>query len=283
MASTPLVPPSWRATRLSPRLLLALLPLLAAACVAPMGNLRAVCESGDASACSDWGHESLVQGDRQQAENAFARSCEGGNPEDCVYQGQLMVERGELDGAEPPLRKGYEAELAEATWALADLHQLRRGPGDALQAERLRWEAPAIDKPDREVIFWWRPSPTDQRLSYAFAYQFQPMALFSRRMALGVHFAGSSLGPEEFNASVGYQHFLTPELVPYGTLLIGGAFQKRSFNVGGEVGVKWCLGPYGHLNLGIGSSVGSPLHASVGIGINSIPVDLLLYLAAHLH
>jgi hypothetical protein len=285
MAFIPRAPPSRIAAPLAwPRLRLlpALLPLLAAACVTPGGSLRARCESGHAGACSEWGQELLLQGERQQAENAFARSCEGGSTYDCVHQGRLMLERGELDGAEPPLRKGYEAEIAEATWALADLHQARRGPGDELQAAHLRWQALAIDKPDREVIFWWRPSPTGRERSFALAYSFQPMAFFSRRMTLGLHFAGNSRGADELNGAIGYQHFLTPELVPYGTLLLGGSFQRHGFNAGGEVGVKWCLGPYGHLNLGVGTSVASPLHASVGIGINSIPLDLLLLLAAHL-
>ena len=49
------------------------------------------------------------------------------------------------------------------------------------------------------------------------------------------------------------------------------------------MGVKWCLGPYGHLNLGAGASVGSPPHASIGLGINSLPVDILLLLAAQAH
>jgi hypothetical protein len=261
-------------------LLAAGLLLLATACVTTSGDLRTDCERGDSSACNVWGHQLLGQGEKQQAENAFARSCEEGSLEDCTTQGQLMMERGELQGAEAPLLKGYEYESETATLALADLYVARGEPGDSERARQMRWEAPAIDKPGREFIFWYRPSPTGET-TYALAYSFQPMAFWARRMTLGLHFAGNDRGSNELNAAIGYQHFLTPEVVPYGTLLLGGAFQQSAFNVGAEVGVKWCLGPYGHLNVGGGLSVGSPLHASIGIGINSLPIELLLLLAGH--
>jgi hypothetical protein len=262
----------------SPRLLAWALPLLAAACATTSGDLRSDCEQrGNTYACSEWGRQLLLQGEKQQAENAFVRSCEGDYLQDCVTQGRLMLERGELAGAEAPLRKGYEAESEEATWALADLYQARAGSGDMERAEHLRWQAPAIDKPDRELTFWWRPSPTGEP-TYALAYTFQPMVFFSRRMVLGVHVAGNARGSNELNAAIGYQHFLSSEIVPYGTLLLGGAFQQRSFNAGAEVGVKLCLGALGHLNAGMGTSVGSPPHISIGLGINSLPVELLVLL-----
>ncbi|WP_224250085.1 hypothetical protein [Hyalangium gracile] len=263
-------------------MLVGVLPLLWIACATPAGNLGAACEQGNGYACSSWGQQLLQQGEPQQAENAFGRACENGLVDDCITQGQLMMERGELDGAEPPLIKGYEAESQPATLALIDLYQARRAPGDEARVRQLSWDAPAIDKPPREVMFWWRPTITGE-LQYALAYSFQPMEFWSRRMTLGVHFAGADDRAVELNASVGYQHFLTSEVVPYGTLLLGGAFQKRTFNAGLEVGVKLCLGSIGHLNLGGGMSVGSPFHASIGLGINSLPVDLLLYIAAHAH
>jgi hypothetical protein len=259
----------------------ALLPLLTVACATTSsGRMDSECQRGDTSACSAWGSQLLEQGERQQAENAFARSCEGGVLGDCVSQGKLMLERGELSGAEPPLRKAYEAEDPEAAWALVQLHQARGSPEDIQTAEQLRWEAPAIDKPGREVIVWLRSTP-GAGTSYALAYQFQPMPFWARRMTLGLHTTGNSQRSDELNASIGYQHYLTPELVPYSTLLLGGTFQKRRFNVGGELGVKLCLGPIGHLNAAVGSSVASPFHFSVGLGINSLPVDLLLLLASH--
>jgi hypothetical protein len=256
-----------------------LLPLLTAACATTSGRVDTDCTSGQADACTAWGHQLLVQGEKQQAENAFARACEGGLHSGCISQSRLMVERGEFASAEPPLRKAYEDENEEATWALADLLQARGYPGDAQAAEQLRFEALAIDKPGREVIFWLRPTP-NEGTGYAVAYTFQPMAFFSRRMTLGVHHTWDRRGADELNATVGYQHFLTPEIVPYSTLLVGGTFQKQSFNVGGELGVKFCLGPVGHLNAAVGSSVGSPFHASIGIGINSLPLDILMLLAA---
>ncbi|WP_224367403.1 hypothetical protein [Hyalangium versicolor] len=259
------------------------LPLLLAACATTTAaNLGPECAQGRGDSCSQWGQQLLQEGERQQAENAFGRSCELGVTGDCTLQGQLMLDRGEVASAEAPLRKGYDAEDKQATLALMGLYQSRGEPGDEERVRQLSWDIPAIDKPDREVMFWWRPSITG-RSSYALAYTFQPMLFWSRRMALGFHFAGDSRGAIEFNGSVGYQHYLTPEIVPYGTLLIGAAFQERSANVGVETGVKLCLGPVAHLNLGGGISVGSPFHASIGLGINSLPVDLLLYIAAHLH
>ncbi|HLL03849.1 MAG TPA: hypothetical protein VK539_24910 [Myxococcaceae bacterium] len=264
-----------------PRCAFVLLPLLSAACATTTtGRMDLDCHQGQHYACSTWGQQLLDQGEKQQAENAFARSCEGGILSDCLTQGQLMMERGELDGAEPPLRKAYEAEDLDATMALIELHQTRRAPGDMEQASRLLWEAPAIDKPDREFMFWVRPSITNEP-SYAVAYYFQPMEFYARRMTLGLHSSWTRQGYDELNFAIGYQHFITPELVPYGTLLVGGTFQKRTFNMGGEAGLKFCLGSIAHLNLGVGSSVASPLHASIGIGINSLPVDILLLIAAH--
>jgi hypothetical protein len=256
-----------------------MLSLLATACVTTSGDLRTDCERGSTYACSEWGGQLLAQGEKQQAENAFTRACDGGAIDDCTTQGQLMMERGELSGAETPLLKGHDSESEQATLALADLYLARGQPGDSERAREMLWEAPAIDKPDREFIFWYRPSPTGGETTYALAYSFQPMLFWARRMTLGLHFAGNDRGGNELNAAIGYQHFLTPEIVPYGTLLVGGAFQQRSFNVGAEAGVKWCLGPFGHLNVGGGLSVGSPLHASIGIGINSLPIELLLLLA----
>lgn len=258
------------------------LPLLTTACATIPLGVGAACEQGDAAACSTWGTQLLQQGEKQQAENAFARSCDKGVLDDCTSEGQLMLERGELAGAEAPLQKAHDAESLDATRALANLYQARGQPGDAERVQQLRWEEPAIDKPDREFTMWWRPSPTGAP-AYAMAYTFQPMVFWARRMDLGLHFVGQGKKANELNLAVGYQHFLTPEIVPYATLLVGGAFQRHTGNVGSEFGVKWCLGPYGHLNLGGGISVGSPLHASIGIGINSLPVDILLYIAAQAH
>jgi hypothetical protein len=261
-------------------LLLGTISLLAGACATATGDLRTDCEGGNSFACSEWGHQLLGQGEKQQAENAFARACEKDSFDDCILQGSLMVERGELDGAEPPLLKAHDAESQAATLALADLYQARRAPGDEARARQMRWEAPSIDKPDREFNFSWRPALNGGEPTYSLAYQFQPMAFWARRMTLGIHFAGNDHF-REINALVGYQYFLMPEIVPYGTLLVGSAFQKSAFNIGAEAGVKWCLGPIGHLNLGAGVSVGSPPHATIGLGINSLPIELILLLAAH--
>jgi hypothetical protein len=259
-------------------LLLGTIALLAGACATATGDLRTDCERGNSFACSEWGHQLLGQGERQQAENAFARACEEDSFDDCILQGSLMVERGELTGAEPPLLKAHDAESQAATLALADLYQARGAPGDEERARQMRWEAPAIDKPDREFIVSWRPALNGGEPTYSLAYQFQPMEFWARRMTLGILLAGNDRY-REINVAVGYQHFLTPEIVPYGTLLVGSAFQKSAFNIGAEAGVKWCLGPIGHLNFGVGASVGGPPHATLGLGVNSLPIELLLLLA----
>ncbi|HVG61034.1 MAG TPA: hypothetical protein VNA24_20915 [Hyalangium sp.] len=259
-------------------LLLGTSALLAGACATTSGDLRTDCERGNSFACSEWGHQLLGQGEKQQAENAFARACEEDSFDDCILQGSLMVERGELNGAEPPLLKAHDAESQAATLALADLYQARGAPGDEQREWQMRWEAPAIDKPDRELNFSWRPALDGSEPTFSLAYQFQPMEFWARRMALGILLAGNDQF-REINFTMGYQHFLTPEIVPYGTLLVGSAFQKSAFNIGAEAGVKWCLGPIGHLNAGVGVSVGTPPHATIGLGINSLPIELLLLLA----
>lgn len=59
----------------------------------------------------------------------------------------------------------------------------------------------------------------------------------------------------------------------YARALLGhvpGAFPGEGLNYGGELGLKLCLGPLGHLDFAVGSSRFSPLHASVGLGLNGL-------------
>ncbi|WNG36928.1 hypothetical protein F0U61_27055 [Archangium violaceum] len=84
--------------------------------------------------------------------------------------------------------------------------------------------------------------------------------------------------PAELNGFIGYQHFASTWAVPYVRMMLGGipaAPPGTGFNYGGELGLKLCLGPIGHLEFAAGSSRASPLHASVGLGLNAIFLLLL--------
>ena len=52
------------------------------------------------------------------------------------------------------------------------------------------------------------------------------MVFWSRRMNLGLHYVGNGQGATELNLATGYQHYLTPEIVPYATLLLDRAFKR---------------------------------------------------------
>lgn len=256
---------------LSVRWLIVLLPLVTTACATSAAyHPQKDCAAGSAGACVDWGDELVARGDKPQAETAYGQACEQGISTSCISQGQLLIERGELEAAEPPLRKAYVQEFPEAYEALADLYQARGSPSDLEIAEGLRFEAPAIDKPAVEYVSHFR---VDSRggLGNAVTLNVQPMLFLSRRLDIGFHgaFGYSGSGSTELNGFIGYQHFASTWLVPYARVMLG-SLVGQGFNYGGDVGLKLCLGPIGHLEFAVGSSRGSPLHASVGLGINAI-------------
>jgi hypothetical protein len=257
-----------------------LLPLVTAACATTSVayHPRKDCEAGSPAACADWGDQLAGRGEKLGAEAAYGQACEGGLVMSCITQGQFLMQRGELEAAELPLRKAYLEELPEAHEALADLYQARGTPEDQRIASGLRFEAPAIDKPATEFVYHFR---VDSRglPGAAITFNVQPMAFLSRRLSLGFH-AAFSPGPVELNGFIGYQHFASTWAVPYARVLLGGvpgAPPGMGLNYGGELGLKLCLGPIGHLDFAVGSSRVSPLHASVGLGFNGL---LLLLLAA---
>lgn len=114
------------------------------------------------------------------------------------------MERGNLEGAEPPLLKAYDAGQEEGALALADLYEAR---GDGAGASRLRWEALSLDKSTVEFALGLR-IPWSGELGGALDVNVQPMGLGARRLTLGANLSF----PEDLtlNATVGYQHF------PYG-------------------------------------------------------------------
>ena len=256
-----------------------LLPLVTGACATTSVayHPQKDCEAGSASACVDWGEQLAGRGEKLQAEAAYGQACQGGLVMSCITQGQLLIQRGELDAAELPLRKAYLEEFPEAHEALADLYQARGTGPDLDIARGLRFEAPAIDKPATEFVYHFR---MDSRGSpgAAITFNVQPMAFLSRRLDLGFH-AAFGPGPAELNGFIGYQHFASTWAVPYARVMLGGlpgAPPGLGLNYGGELGLKLCLGPIGHLDFAVGSSRASPLHASVGLGFNG----LFLLLAA---
>jgi hypothetical protein len=259
--------------------LVVLLPLLTAACATSAAyHPQKDCAAGSPGACVDWGDELVQRGAKQEAEAAYGQACEGGISTSCITQGQLMMERGELEGAEHPLRKAYLEEFPEAYEALADLYQARGSPQDLEIAGDLRFDAPAIDKPAVEAVFHYRRGYPGS-LGSALTLNVQPMAFLSRRLDIGFHAAFGG-GEPELNGFIGYQHFASTWVVPYARVMLGGilgAPPGQGLNYGGDVGLKLCLGPVGHLEFAVGSSRASPLHASVGLGLNAV----LLLLAAH--
>ena len=256
----------------SVRWLVVLLPLVTAACATSAAyHPQKDCAAGSPGACVDWGDELVAHGDARQAETAYGQGCEGGIATSCITQGQLLMKRGELEAAEPPLRKAYIEEFPEAYEALADLYQARGSASDLEIAQGLRFEAPAIDKPAVEFISHFRVDSRG-RPGSAMTLNVQPMLFLSRRLDLGFH-AAFGAGMPELNGFIGYQHFVNTWLVPYARVMLGGlpgAPPGQGLNYGGDVGLKLCLGPIGHLEFSVGSSRGSPLHASVGLGLNAI-------------
>ncbi len=233
------------------------------------------CEAGGAWACGTWGDELLARGDARQAEVAYERACAGGVMRSCIAQGRLLMERGELEAADLPLRKAYLSEDSEGYEALADLYEAK---AEREVAGRLRREALAIDKPDAEFVTSFRASSPDGvgtvGMGTAVTLNVQPMFLFERRLSLGMHLAlPLSSGRGELDGFIGYQHFMSTWLVGYGRLLVGsyvGEEPGQRLNLGAEMGVKLCWGPVGHVEVAMGTSSASPVHVSVGLGLNAI-------------
>lgn len=263
-----------------PRLLAWVLALSATACAttapAPvppeehLARMQASCERGSPAGCDAWGDALLQSGEQLQAETAYGLACERGNSWSCITQGRMLMERGELTAAEAPLRKAQEDELEEAYATMAELHEARGGPGDSVAAQRLRWDALAVDKPLVEFLMGYRAGTSGPGMEVAF--NLQPMFLLSRRLSLGIHGATVWQG-EELNGFLAYQHYVSTWVVPYARLLLGSMEKQggpRSLNYGGEVGLKLAGGPLGHLNFSLGSSRASPFHVSVGLGINAV-------------
>ncbi|WP_147470215.1 hypothetical protein [Corallococcus sp. AB049A] len=265
---------------------LCLLPcLLTVACVttrevatrAP--TLEEKCEGGSAWACETWGQQLQVDHRTEEADRAFGLACAMGSTSACLTQGKDRLARGDLEGAEAPLRKSYEEDSEEATLALADLHDAR---GDAVGAAHFRYEALAIDKSTTEFALGWRV-PFDGGVGLALDVNVQPMGLKARRLTLGAN-VGLDAKRVSLNATVGYQHFVTNWFAPYGRALVGpyldnSPSRRTPINLGAELGMKFFAGPLGHLGTGFGTSLDGSTYYFLEAGLDWV---LTLAVLAHL-
>jgi hypothetical protein len=238
-------------------------------------GLEELCNGGSVSACESWGHQLTGESQQEAADRAFGLACEQGSFSACVKQGRLRMERGDLEGAEPPLRKAYDADQEEGALALADLYEAR---GDGARASRLRWEAPAIDKSTVEFALGMR-IPWQGKLGGALDVNVQPMGLEARRLTLGANLSF----PDRLtlNATVGYQHFVTSWAAPYTRALVGSRLGegRARLNLGVEVGAKLFAGPVGHLGAAVGGSLDGSMYTVVELGLDWV---LALMVLAHL-
>lgn len=255
--------------------------LLTVACVTTSSNtriptLQEQCEGGSASSCEAWGQQLSVDGRTEDADRAFGLACAMGATSSCLEQGRLRMERGDLEGAEPPLRKAYDEDLEEGALALADLQDAR---GDAVGASRLRWEALAIDKSTVEVAVGWRIL-WQGGLGAGLDVNVQPMGLGARRLTLGANLSVGDTTPS-LNATVGYQHFVTNWAAPYARVLVGPYLGRQSnpLNLGAEAGVKFFAGPIGHLGVALGTSYDGSTYTVIEGGLDWV---LALMVLAHL-
>ncbi|CAM4523403.1 hypothetical protein GTZ93_35995 [Corallococcus exiguus] len=262
-----------------------LLPcLLTVACVTTHEATRAPtleekCDGGSAWACETWAKQLQVDNRTEEADRALGLACAMGSTSACLSQGKDRLSRGDLDGAESPLRRAYDEESEEATLALADLEDAR---GDVAGAAHFRYEALSIDKSTTEFAFGWRV-PFDGGMGLAIDVNVQPMGLKARRLTLG---ANISMDPKRvsLNATVGYQHFVTNWFAPYARALVGpyiddSASRRTPINLGAEVGMKFFAGPLGHLGTGFGTSLDGSTYYFLQAGLDWV---LTLVVLAHM-
>ncbi|WP_224243005.1 hypothetical protein [Hyalangium gracile] len=186
------------------------------------------------------------------------------------------MEHGDLDGAAPPLHKSYDANMVEGAQALADLSAAR---GDALGAERLRYEALSIDKSVVEFVLAYRFGVTGGS-GVAMDVNVQPMAFLARRLNVGANLTLSTTYSSrvELNGYVGYQYFVSDWAAPYARVLAGTQLRSGGArpNVGVEAGLKLFWGPLGHMGLGFGTSHVGSTYAAVELGLDWVIALMIL-------
>ncbi|WP_224371231.1 tetratricopeptide repeat protein [Hyalangium versicolor] len=243
-------------------------------------DLASRCEAHELSACTAWGDQLLGEGRWEEAAAAYGRACQWNDTTACLTEGRLRMEHGDLDRAEPPLRKSYEANNVEGTQILADLSAAR---GDEAGAARLRYEALSIDKSVVELVMGYRFGMTGGG-GLTVDLNVQPMAMLARRLNVGANVTVSTRYSSrvELNGYVGYQHFLSDWAAPYARLLVGSQLSSRTArpNVGAEAGMKFFSGSLAHLGLGVGTSSVGSTYVSVEVGLDWV---LALMILAEIH
>lgn len=260
-----------------------LLPCALAACAttpfgpqAPPPDLETQCNAGELGACEAWGHRLAYEGQPDAAMVAFGRACAGGVVSSCLEEGRLRVARGDLDGAEQPLRRAYEADSEDGAEALANLQSAR---GNEAEASRLRFEALAMDKSTTEVVMAYRVGLAGDS-GFAIDLNVQPMAFLARRLNVGVNLAIESSGYGSLNGYVGYQYFLTSWAAPYARVLLGAPLARGSGpEVGFETGMKLFGGALAHLGVALGSSRLGSTYMTLELGMDWV---LFLMFAAQI-
>jgi len=263
----------------------ALLPCLLLACATTSSSgvevptdFASRCDAGEVDACTAWGEQLRGEGRWEEAAAAYGRACQQDDTSSCLTEGRMRMEQGDLDGAEPPLRKTYEANLQEGAQALADLHAAR---GDDAGAARLRYEALSIDKSVVELVTAYRFGLAGDG-GLALDVNVQPMALLARRLNVGVNVVMSNgYGPRlTLNGYAGYQHFVTDWAAPYARLLAGNQWYSGGSrpDLGVEAGMKLFAGPMGHLGVAFGTSRVGSTYLSLELGLDWV---IALAILAH--
>ncbi|MBJ6763762.1 hypothetical protein JGU66_23570 [Myxococcaceae bacterium JPH2] len=232
----------------------------------PPPDLQAECDAGRVSSCQSLGGQRMGEGKPEDAADAFAKACNQGDVASCITAGRIRMDHGDLDGAEPPLRQGFDADNEEATLALADLHAAR---GDAAEAERLRWAALAVEKSLVEAVLGARLGLGGET-GMMFDIHVQPMSFLARRINLGLSMSAMTHRKSELNSYVGYQHFLTSWAAPYARMFLGAGWHNNTpeLNVGGEVGMKLILGEIGHLGVAFGTTSVGGSYFGIQLGLD---------------
>jgi hypothetical protein len=273
---------------LAVRWCVALLPCVWSACATTPSasvpeappDLGTLCVSGSLYACDAWGRQLLAEGRQEEAADAYGHACHQGDTTACLTEGRLRMEQGDLDGAEPPLRRSYDASMQEGALALADLQVAR---GDDAGAERYRFESLSIDKSVVELVLGYRFGMVGGS-AVAMDLNVQPMAFLARRLNVGASVVLSTSYPSrgELNGYVGYQHFVSDWAAPYMRVLAGSYWHSRGtlFNGGMEAGMKVFAGPLGHAGLGVGTSLHGATYMSLELGLDWI---VALAILSNLH
>jgi hypothetical protein len=236
--------------------------------LATVAHAADTCAEGDGWACLQDARAAQKRGEETAALAGFSAACRADLLDGCLEEGRWLLARGDLDHAEPPLRRVQASDRADAYEALADLYQSR---GDPAVAEQLRWDGLAIEQPAAEFVGSYRYGQTGLNRtwdeSFVIDLRIHPMAFDARRRVIGLegvlgHGYGAMYG------TMGLQHFVTDWLILYGDALVGLRTEGYPLDGGLRAGVELAVGFVGHLDVGVTSTAQSPFSVSVGVGLD---------------